>query len=125
MLKAYFKPQNGIMASDSLLNSTGSVTSYATNQVFTTTANSSYKKQLLLPVCNDVSEPGLCSGTAMVIQQPRDLQWQNNCVSNLQNCNAIRCLQKGFRGRIVRKCQHGVSGPSRSQNSISMLFWNC
>ena len=62
MPKAYFKPQNDTMGSDqpfrsSLLNSTGSATSYATNQVFTTTANSSYKKKSLLPVCN-VSEPG-------------------------------------------------------------------
>ena len=55
----------------SLLNSTGSATSYATNQVFTT--NSSYKKQSLLPVCN-VSEPGFYSGTAMVVQQPGHLQ---------------------------------------------------
>ena len=62
MPKAYFKPQNDTMGSDqpfrfSLLNSTGSATSYATNQVFTTTANSSYKEKSLLPVCN-VSEPG-------------------------------------------------------------------
>ena len=66
-----------------LLNSPGSASSYATNQVFTTTVNSSCKKQSLLPVCN-VSEPGLYSGTAVVVQQPRDLQWQTNCVSNLQ-----------------------------------------
>ena len=51
----------------SLLNNTDSATSYATNEVFTTTANSSYKKQSLLPVCN-VSKPGLYSGTAMVVQ---------------------------------------------------------
>ena len=49
MRKVYFKPQNNTMGSDqsfrfSLLNSTGSATSYGTNQVFTTTANSSYKK---------------------------------------------------------------------------------
>ena len=47
MSKAYFKPQNNIMGSDqpfrfSLLNRTGSAISYATNQVFTETANSSY-----------------------------------------------------------------------------------
>ena len=51
----------------SLLNNTDSATSYATNEVFTTTTNSSYKKQSLLPVCN-VSKPGLYSGTAMVVQ---------------------------------------------------------
>ena len=44
MSKAYFKTLNDIMGSNqpfrfSLLNSTGSATSYATNQVFTTTAN--------------------------------------------------------------------------------------
>ena len=77
MLKAYFKSQNDIIGSDQpfrfcLLNSTGSATSYATNQVFTSTANSSYKKQSLLPVCN-VSEAGLYSGTAVVVQQHRDL----------------------------------------------------
>ena len=54
MSKAYFKPQNDIMGNNhpfrfSLLNSTGSATSYATNQVFTT-ANSIYKKQLLSQV---------------------------------------------------------------------------
>ena len=72
MSKAYFKPQNSIIGSDqpfrfSLLSSTGSATSYATNRVFTKTVNNSYKKQLLLPVCN-VSEPELYSGTAMVVQ---------------------------------------------------------
>ena len=94
MRKVYFKPQNNTMGSDqsfrfSLLNSTGSATSYGTNQVFTTTANSSYKKQSLLPVCK-VSEPGFYSGTAMVIQQPGYLQLKTNCVSNLQNSNTIR-----------------------------------
>ena len=82
MSKAHFKPQNHITGSYqpfrfSLLNSTGSATSYSTNQVFTTTANSSYKNQTLLPVCN-VSEPGLYSGTAMVVQQPGNLQWETN-----------------------------------------------
>ena len=48
MSKAYFKPQNDIRESNqpfrfSFLNSTGSATSYAANQVFTTTANRSYK----------------------------------------------------------------------------------
>ena len=100
MSKAHFKPQNHIKGSCqpfrfSLLNSTGSATSYSTNQVFTTTANSSYKNQTLLPVCN-VSEPGLYSGTPMVVQQPGDLQWQINCVPNFQNSNTIRCLQKGL-----------------------------
>ena len=78
MPKAYFKPQNDTMGSDqpfrfSLLNSTGIATSYPTNQVFTTTANSSYKKTSLLPVCY-VSEPGFYSGISMVVQQPGDLQ---------------------------------------------------
>ena len=78
MPKAYFKPQNDTMGSDQpfrffLLNSTGIATSYPTNQVFTTTANSSYKKTSLLPVCY-VSEPGFYSGISMVVQQPGDLQ---------------------------------------------------
>ena len=125
MSKAYFKPQNDIMESDqpfrfSLLNSTGSATSYATNQVFTATANSSYKKRIVLTVCY-ISEPGLYSGTAILVQQPGDLQWQTNCVSNLQNNNTTRCLQKGERGCIVCKCQQGVSGLSRSRNSIELL----
>ena len=102
MPKAYFKLQNNTVGSDqpfrfSLLNSTGSATSYATNQVFTTAANGSYKKKSLLPVCN-VSEPVFYSGIAMVVQQPGDLQWQINCVSNLQNSDTIRCLQKGLGG---------------------------
>ena len=129
MSKAYSKPQNDIMGNDqpfrsSLLNSTGSATSYATNQVFTT-ANSSYKKQLLLQVCN-VSELRLYSGTAIVVKEPGDLQWKTNfSVSNLRNSNKIRCLpSKRVEGRIISKCQQGVSGLSRSQNSISM-FWNC
>ena len=101
MSKYYFKPQNDTIGSDqpfrfSLLKNVGSATTYAINQVFTT-ANSSYKKQSLLPVCN-VSEPGFYSGTAMVVQQARDLQWQTNCVSNLPNINTIRCLQKGWGG---------------------------
>ena len=50
MSKAYFKPQSDIMGSDQpfrffWLKSTDSATSYATNQVFITTANSSCKKQ--------------------------------------------------------------------------------
>ena len=111
MSKAYFKPQNHTMGSDqpfrlSLLNSTGSATNYATNQVFTTTANSSYKKQILLPVCN-VSEQGLYSGTALVVQQPGDLQSQINCVSNLLNSNAIRCLQKGLGGVMSKSVNRG------------------
>ena len=49
ILKAYFKPENNIMGSDqtfslSLLISTGSATSYATDQAFTTTTNIRYKK---------------------------------------------------------------------------------
>ena len=64
----------------SLLDSTGSATIYAA------TANSSWKKESFLPVWN-VSEPGFYSGIAMVVQQPGDLQWQTNCVSNLQNSN--------------------------------------
>ena len=32
----------------------------------------------------------------MVVQQPGDLQWQTNCVSNLQKSNTIRCLQEGL-----------------------------
>ena len=100
MSKAYFKTLNDIMGSNQpfrfyLLNSTGSATSYATDQVFTTTANRSYKKQFLLPVCN-TSEPRFYSRTAMVVQQPGDLQWQTNCVSNLQKSNTIRCLQEGL-----------------------------
>ena len=68
MPKAYFKHWNNTTVSDqsfrfSLLNSAGSATSYAPNQVFTTTANKSYKKQSLLPVYN-VFEPGFYSGTA-------------------------------------------------------------
>ena len=110
MSKAYFKPQKYILGSYqpfrfSLLNSTNSVTSYATNQVFTTTENSSCQKQVLLPVCY-VSEPGLYSGTAMVVQQPGDLQWQTNCVYNLQNNNTIRCLQKGL-GAYCQKVSTG------------------
>ena len=61
MPKAYFKSQNNSMeivqlCRFSLLNSTWSAASYAANLVFTTTANSSNKKQYLLHVCN-VSEP--------------------------------------------------------------------
>ena len=52
----YFKLKKEIMGGDQtcqfpLFNSTSSATSYATN-VFITTANSSYNKQPLLPVCN-------------------------------------------------------------------------
>ena len=73
----------------SLLDSTGSATSY------TATKNSSYKKQSLLPV-GDVSEPGFYSGTEIVVQQPEDLQGQTKYVSNLQNSNTIRSFQKGL-----------------------------
>ena len=128
MSKAYFKSQNSIIGSDqpfrfSLLSSTGSATSYATNRVFTKTVNNSYKKQLLLPVCN-VSEPGLYSGTAMVVQQPGDLQWQSNCVSNLQNSNTIRCLQKGL-GVICQKVSTGgqwsLQKPKLHINVVKLL----
>ena len=52
MTKAYLKRQNNTMRNDqpfrfSLLDSTGSATSYAANQVFTITENSSYRKQCL------------------------------------------------------------------------------
>ena len=123
MSKAYFKLQCDIMGSDkscrfSLLDSTGSATSYAANQVFITTANSSYKKQSLLSVCN-VFELGFYSETTMVVQQPGDSQWRTNFVSNLQNNNTIKCLQKE-----LGSCQQGISGFSSIQTSIS-LFWNC
>ena len=90
----------------SLLNSTGSATSYSTNQVFTTTANSNHKKQSLLPVCN-VSEPGFYSGSTMVVQQPGDLQWQTNCLSNLQNSNTMKCLQKGLGAILSESVNRG------------------
>ena len=85
MPKAYFKPQSNTIGNDQsfrffLLNSTGSAISYATNQFFTTTANSSYKKRSLLPLCN-ISQPGFCSGTAW---------W----FSNLNICNGkLICFQ--------------------------------
>ena len=109
MSKAYFKPQNHIMGSDqtfrfSLFNSTGSATSYATNQVFTTTANSSCKKQIPLPVCN-VTEPRLYSGTAMVVTTWRFAM--ANCFSNFQNSNTIRCLQKGLGGVLSESVSRG------------------
>ena len=111
MSKANFKPQNDIMGSGQpfrfpLLNSTASATSYATNQLFVTTSNRSYKKQILLPVCN-VSEPGIYSGTAMAVQQPGDLQWQIDCVCNLQNSNTIRCLQKGLGSLLLEGINRG------------------
>ena len=90
----------------SLLNSTGSATSYSTNQVFTTTANNNHKKQSLLPVCN-VSEPGFYSGSTMVVQQPGDLQWQTNCLSNLQNINTMKCLQKGLGAILSESVNRG------------------
>ena len=141
MSKYYFKPQNDTIGSDqpfrfSLLKNVGSATTYAINQVFTT-ANSSYKKQSLLPVCN-VSEPGFYSGTAMVVQQARDLQWQTNCVSNLPNINTIRCLQKGWggggvlsesvnRGSVISpevKPPYQCSGIVSHQNSLFNVFEN-
>ena len=109
MSQAYFKPQNGIMGSDSLLNSTGSVTSYATNQVFTTTANSSYKKQLLLPVCN-VSEPGLYTGIAMVVQQPRDLQRQTNRQTS-KTVMQLDASKKGLGGVLSENVNMGSVVP--------------
>ena len=77
--KFYFKPQNDIMGCDqpcrfSLLHITGSATSYTT-----TTANSSYKKQSFIPVCN-VFEPRFNSGTEILVPQPGDLQWQTYCL---------------------------------------------
>ena len=60
----------------SLLDSTGIATSYATNQVFTTTANCSCKRQFLLPVCN-VSEPGFYSGTAMETCNGDSITWRS------------------------------------------------
>ena len=62
MPKAYFKPLSDTLASDqscrfSLFDTISSTTSYAANQVFMKTANSSYKKQSLLPVFN-VSKQG-------------------------------------------------------------------
>ena len=77
------------------LNSTGSAISYAKNQIFTIAANSSYKKQSLLPLCN-ISEPGFYSGTAMVVQQPEYLKWQTNCVSNLQNLKSVHFQVKNM-----------------------------
>ena len=70
-------PSNNTVGSDqpfrfSLLDSTGSTTSYTANQVFTTTANSIFKKQSWLPVLN-VSEPGFYTGTEMMVEQPEDL----------------------------------------------------
>ena len=63
----------------------------------------------------------------------QELQWWFN---NLEICNGNLIVsptsktviqsdasKKGW-GRIVRKCQQGVIGLSRSQNSLSM-FWNC
>ena len=74
MQKAHYKPQNGTIGSDqpcrfSLFDGTGSANSYATNQFFTTKANSSYQKQSFLPVCH-IFEPGLDSETSIVVQQP-------------------------------------------------------
>ena len=43
----------------------------------------------------------------MVVQQPGDLQWQTNCVSNLQNSNTIRCLQKGLGGILSESISGG------------------
>ena len=63
----------------------------------------------------------------------QELQWWFN---NLEICNGNLIVfptsktviqsdaSKKGRGRIVRKCQQGVIGLSRSQNSLSM-FWNC
>ena len=117
MPKASSKPQNVTMGSYqpctfSLLDSKGSATSYATNQVFTTTENSSYKKESLLPVGN-ITETGFYSRTAMVVQQTGDLQWQTYYASNLQNSNIIRCLQEVL-GVYCQECQQGFSGISRS-----------
>ena len=111
MPKAYFKPQNNITGINwpygfFLIDSRRSATSYAANKVFTIAANSSYKKQALLPDCN-VSEPGFYSGTEMVAQQPGDLQWQTSCVSNLQRNSIIRCLKKGL-GVYSRKVYTGA-----------------
>ena len=109
MPKAYFKPQNDTMGSErpfrfSLLNSTDSATSYATNQVFTTAANSSYKKN-----------PSYQSAMYLNQDSLQELQWwfnnQEICngkliVSNLQNSDTIRCLQKGL-GAYCQKVSIG------------------
>ena len=43
----------------------------------------------------------------MVVQQLGDLQWQTNCVSNLQNSNTIRCLEKGLGGVLSGSVNRG------------------
>ena len=83
------------LSENDINTTTGKGKKNKTEMVFTTTTNSSCKKQPLLPVCN-VSEPVSYSGTAMVVQKPGDLQWQTYCVSYLRNTNTNRCLQKGL-----------------------------
>ena len=126
MSKAYFKPQNDIRESNqpfrfSFLNSTGSATSYAANQVFTTTAKRSYKNQFLLPVCN-VSEPGIYSGTAMVFN---NLEICNGrLIASLTTKTVIQSddSRKSWEVRGGVYCQKVSTGVSVL--SISM-FWNC
>ena len=43
----------------------------------------------------------------MVAQRAGDLQWLTNCVSNLQNSNTIRCLQKGLGGVLPESVNRG------------------
>ena len=124
MPKGYFKlPSNtgsGQLCRFSLRDSTGSATGYIASQVFTTTANSSYKKKSLLPVCN-ISEPGFSSGTEMVVQQPGDLQWQTNYVSNVINSNTFRCFQKALEAYCQKVLTGGQWTLQESHLHISVL----
>ena len=102
------------LSENDINTTTGKGRKNKTEMVFTTTANSSCKKQPLLPVCN-VSEPVSYSGTAMVVHQPGDLQWQTYCVSYLQNTNTIRCIQKGL-GIYCQKVATGLQWTLQESN---------
>ena len=88
------------------------------------------QQQQIAAIRNNISYQSAMYLNEDSIQQ---LQWWFN---NLEICNGKRiksptsktviqldASKKGWES-IVRKCQQGVSGPTRSKTSISM-FWNC
>ena len=114
MEKAHYKPQNGTIGSDqpcrfSLLDGTGSANSYATNQFFTTKANSSYQKQSFLPVCH-IFEPGLDSETSIVVQQP----WYPFPGQHVRADWASKNFQDSRKQLLSPRVFQGICGDSQS-----------
>jgi len=57
----------------------------------------------------------------MVGQQPGNLQWQTNFVSNFQSDNTIRCLQKGMGSLLPESVNRGRWTLQESNLHINVL----